>query len=393
MTSQIAVFNSLGVAVASDTVTTHTSENGAIKTTNNAEKIWPVGDGHNVVILHSGGVHLNGLHLRLLVSEWAKSLDGHLPELIDYATNFIDWMGDNAHLMDRNLQMESVQGCLNDHYNHLRWKIQNSVNAEAIDELDPNFANAIAELIASELEDLRSLEDFASMTQDDSNTLLQDYQIDIQHKIEHFFHSFPGYEQFVPALIEQAELVLCKEKAQHLRSTLSFVGFGTNDFLAGNYRLGIRAFYGDRLHFTIDERFGIQAGEDGAIHTFAQDDAIHGFISGAEWRIIHALVRKVESTINELPDLLAVEPELVARLRDEIYNHFENFRYEKYVSPLLSTIGGLSLKGCSELAESLVGIQAIRSAGGEGPASVGGFIESLVIDRAVGVRWIKKLPS
>ena len=68
MTSQIAVFNPLGVAVASDTVTTLTTE-GGVKTTNNAEKMWPLVGGHLVVVAVSGSVNSNGIHSRLLIAE------------------------------------------------------------------------------------------------------------------------------------------------------------------------------------------------------------------------------------------------------------------------------------------------------------------------------------
>jgi len=43
MTSQLAIFNSMGVAVASDTVATVTSGNHARKTISNARKILLLG--------------------------------------------------------------------------------------------------------------------------------------------------------------------------------------------------------------------------------------------------------------------------------------------------------------------------------------------------------------
>lgn len=63
------------------------------------------------------------------------------------------------------------------------------------------------------------------------------------------------------------------------------------------------------------------------------------------------------------------------------------------MSPMLDTIGSLSLIDVASLARSLVGMQAIRSAASPEPASVGGFIESLVIDRTHGIRWIHRLPQ
>jgi len=45
------------------------------------------------------------------------------------------------------------------------------------------------------------------------------------------------------------------------------------------------------------------------------------------------------------------------------------------------------------LAQSLVGIQAMRAAAERGPATVGGTIETLVISKAHGVQWVSRLPG
>jgi hypothetical protein len=73
--------------------------------------------------------------------------------------------------------------------------------------------------------------------------------------------------------------------------------------------------------------------------------------------------------------------------------HVDKIQFDRFVSPMLDTIGSLSLIDVASLARSLVGMQAIRSAATPEPASVGGFIESLVIDRASGIRWIHRLPQ
>jgi hypothetical protein len=74
---------------------------------------------------------------------------------------------------------------------------------------------------------------------------------------------------------------------------------------------------------------------------------------------------------------------------DEFLNDYQQ---QNFISPMLDTIGALNLRDAAELAESLVGIQAMRSNASPHPAGVGGFIESLIIDRIDGIRWIKRLP-
>jgi hypothetical protein len=72
--------------------------------------------------------------------------------------------------------------------------------------------------------------------------------------------------------------------------------------------------------------------------------------------------------------------------------HVYDYMFESFTSPMLDTIGALNLKDAADLAEALVGIQAMRANASPEPPGVGGFIESLIIDRFDGIRWVKQLP-
>ena len=77
-------------------------------------------------------------------------------------------------------------------------------------------------------------------------------------------------------------------------------------------------------------------------------------------------------------------------------NGIENFIAAGHVEGKESidpSAAGIRIIDIASLARSLVGMQAIRSAASPEPASVGGFIESLVIDRASGIRWVHRLPQ
>ena len=66
--------------------------------------------------------------------------------------------------------------------------------------------------------------------------------------------------------------------------------------------------------------------------------------------------------------------------------------WKSYVSPMLNQISGMNLFSMSELARTLVGLQATSSESKDGPVSVGGLIEVLTIDRTNGIQWRSKLP-
>ena len=115
MTSQVAVANHSGVAVASDTVTTSYVEGGT-KTIGNSHKIWEIGTGHRVLVLHSGAVTQNGVTLKLLLNEWSTTLSKPLDTLEDYVDSYITWMNRERNIHTQESELNRVQYLLNDHY-------------------------------------------------------------------------------------------------------------------------------------------------------------------------------------------------------------------------------------------------------------------------------------
>jgi hypothetical protein len=99
------------------------------------------------------------------------------------------------------------------------------------------------------------------------------------------------------------------------------------------------------------------------------------------------------TTVFTLLESAEAKLESAREFMSSLRQHVDKIQFDRFVSPMLDTIGSLSLIDVASLARSLVGMQAIRSAATPEPASVGGFIESLVIDRASGIRWIHRLPQ
>jgi hypothetical protein len=387
MTSQIAVFNSLGVAVASDTVTTHGTGNSP-KTTNNAEKIWTLGGEHLVAALHSGMVAVNSVNSRLFFNEWARTLSTPLKTLTDYPKNFVQWMENNAELISPSSELELVHGLLNDHF----YEIRNRTLSQLENDTQQAIPSVVLQTFAQDgLDYLQQLPLFPGTTDEHDAKLLENLKIDLNEKINYIFNIFEGFESSIQILIDSAPLVLSRAQDMEFDSLVSFVGFGQDDYFAKSIRTYLRGHYGGITRCRIGEPFGAESGDmSGSIATFAQSEAIHGFVRGAHVSMINEVCGFVWDTIYQMiTDDTDVDT--ADKVTEELRSKIEESQRKKFISPMLSTIGGLPLTGLAELAESLVGMQATFSAAGTGPASVGGFIESLIIDRSRGVRWVHQL--
>ena len=389
MTSQIAIYNPLGVAVASDTVTTIPSDRG-IKTTSNAHKLWTIGDNHLIVVAHSGAVQINGIHSELLVSEWARTLSSALPTVVDYANSFASWLASSPDWIPVESEVREIHRHLNDHYYEIRRRLE--VDEPSVSN-EGEFVEMFKHHVNAGLEWLEQLESYDGVTDESDADLIIRLEVDLDEKINYIFKEVPGLEEVRDILKKSAPLVLSRAQESSNDSDLSFIGFGRDDYFATSVKVSSRGRYGSGVRAIMGEAFGASAdSQSGSISTFAQSNAMQGFLRGAQYDTLDRVYDYLWDHFVGEDDSDATKKqeasELIAGLRKQI----EKFQWESFISPMLDTIGTLSLTEMGNLASSLVGMQAIRSAASPEPASVGGFIESLVINRAEGIRWINRLP-
>ena len=194
-------------------------------------------------------------------------------------------------------------------------------------------------------------------------------------------------------------------------SQIGFVGFGAEEPFGGVIHLHCRGFYGSKIHVYVEPKFGVTAsgsesGRTSLIRHFAQSDAIYAFIRGYNPRILNRTLRIVRDKIEEAFGAKEWEimddegktigtqstSELAFEIADETYKEIrENFSQSNFASPLFNSIEGMSIINLANLAESLVGIQALSTYSQLGTATVGGLIEVVTIDRSQGVIWHQKI--
>lgn len=388
MTSQIAIFNPLGVAVASDTVTTLTTE-GGIKTTNNAEKMWPLTGEHLVVVALSGSVNSNGIHSRLLVAEWNRTLSSQMSTLREYAESFSSWLSKEENIIPIDSEVNELHYYLNNHFYYLRSQVIS--DAQDLDE-DDEIAKRFMEHATAGFQYLQSLPLFEGATDEDDAQLLIERGIDLDEKINYIFKDFPDLDKVTPVLKDSAPLILSRCQAMPNDTDLAFIGFGESEYFAQSVTLTCRGRYGGKARVAISESFGASASDQsGSIKTFAQYDAIFGFLRGAQPNVLDKAYEFTWDYVHSQYEDQDAGDAKAREVIDAMRKFVNDYMFESFVSPMLDTIGALNLKDAAELAEALVGIQAMRANASPEPPGVGGFIESLVIDRFDGIRWIKQL--
>ena len=392
MTSQIAIFNQRGVGVASDTVSTVTSGAGT-KTINNTEKIWELGGDHLAVVVISGNSSINLVDARLLLAEWGKTLPGPMSTVQTYAENFSNWLAAEQGLVPVHSEAQVALRCLENHYLNLRNRVNSS-----LDLADGNEVSATPLLVqyaTDAVEYLKQQPPYSNVTDEFDSAYLNSEDFDLEGLLKNIFDEIPGYELARSTLAESGTYVLSRFQPMRFDTTLGFIGFGTDEYFAKSVRMVCRGRYGGTARVVIGDPFGLthENIDEGVISCFAQQDAIHGFIRGAHYEVEDLILDSIGDHIfakyENQEEGYAEARAVVESVREKIRTAIS----EQYVYPMLELISTLNLRDVAELASSLVGIQAMRANASPEPPGVGGLIESLVIDRVEGVRWVKRLPK
>ena len=417
MTSQVAVANFHGIAVASDTVVTQSSSEG-MKTLENMSKIYSLGGAHKVVLVHSGNADMNGVAHWLHLTEWIRALSEPFSTLNEYVDSYLEWANNSKPLHTPLSEVRLMNELLNDHYYYIKNRADSQLESETEDLAEEEtlgqerIQEVFQQMVIEGKEYLDGLDDFEGYGYKEATIALKNANFELDEKINFIFKDYVIADELRKVLNESAGLVLCKyQEMNFVDSQIGFVGFGAEEAFGGVIHLHCRGFYGSKIHVYVEEKFGVAPSgtEDGSssiIRHFAQGDAIHAFIRGYNPRILHRTLRIVRNKIEEVFGAKEWEimddegktigtkstSELSFEIADETYNEIkDDFSQSSFASPLLSSIEGMSIVNLANFAESLVGIQALSTYSQLGAATVGGLIEVVTIDRSEGVIWHQKI--
>lgn len=397
MTSQVAIYNMNGMAIASDTVVTSTSPAGS-KTTANAEKIYEIGADHKVLVMHYGGTTLNDLHHQFHFAEWALTQREPLNTLNDYVEAYVKWTSYGRRFHSDKSEGFMMRNVIDDHFTELKTRIDNAYSnfertPEMSDDEVANFALSINKLhITAGMDHLKSLEFFTGASDVTAKEALKSAGIDLGKLVDEAFDEYILNPALKTLLKNSAVQALIRKQSMPWDSYLAFVGYGKDDPFPGVIVLTCRGFYMGQLMHHKGDKTVIQPGlYNSEISRFAQSGAIEAFLQGYNTDIMNGVTWSIE---NQMQNLMGegFDPKLAENVRTNVLEYIESHSWRRYVQPLLRQVAGMNLFGLAELARTLVSIQATFSEAQDGPVSVGGLIEVVTIDRVNGVQWKQRLP-
>mgnify|MGYP000296490228 CR=1 FL=1 len=395
MTAQVAVMNLNGVSVASDTIATV----GRGKTVGSSEKIYQLGEKHKILILHSAAAEITGVPHQLHIAEWAKTLGDPKPTVQAYIDAYKAWAATETRMVTPESEIELIYWLLEDHHYYVRYRLDTEVRNL---EFEPSTTERKKEstrrqltttIVNEGLEYLKGLENYSTMTEKVAAKLLVDRAIDVDGQIDSIFTGYDLSDEHKEVLKQSAPLVLSKvQRMQGRDSELGFVGFGEEEPYPQVVRFRCRGVYGGTLQAVVTNQNSIVPPSNSAsVAYFAQYEAMWGFVNGAVPELLDEFQRTVVEKVEEKWGAETDEP-IGWNLANEAREAIDQWAQEKFVDPMLNTIGAMGLTGLAEIADSLVSLQATAANSKNDLPTVGGLIEVATIDRIRGVRWVRRLP-
>ncbi len=408
VTTEVAVMNQCGVALAADSAVTLRGNRGP-KIFSSADKIFALSIYEPVGIMVYGAATILNVPWETIIKVYRKQLGTRaFPALEDYAADFIRFLETNELLFPPVQKKFFVYKATRDTYERVREAIKVAVDAAT--SADPVSAADARRTALTEIrrqhEAAIAMPDRGDLPKNIRTRLSRTYASDIAQARNDVF----GTHAFTPAAEKQlrqlAYCALLKDPVGGIDgdSGIVIAGFGHDDMFPGLLSYELNGLALD--HAVLWPRGGhaITHFNHAFIKGFGQSDMVHLFMEGVTLEyeaFVESYVRQIVERIGDVmtakmparamtPAIRAAlgadQERLLADTRDE----FAQRRAELYVDPVLSAVASLPKDELGALAESLVNLTSLKRRISMDNETVGGPIDVAVMTKGDRLVWMKR---
>ena len=364
MTSQVALMNLYGVALASDTLSSRKADDGYITSEGN-NKIWTI-TGHQVQALHYGNTLLGGIPHKIHFEAWVRTLTKPLPNIQAYVSSYKKYCESTKSIHSRKTEAYDLRWVFKDALNRLNNKVGPQIaNLDATQDEVEN-QNNIHKLLESEAKSFdafyKNSHKFEGATREWLEQSITKFKIDLNELIAESF-DYPLTTK-IKTILKRAMKNFALA-AWDIRSdtNLVFVGFGSKDEFAGSQRLRIRGVYNQKLLAITEEALYVSPDDiDSRVIYAAQADAMKALLQGYHPRFGDRLEAVVSRHIQEFLDGKKMERHYGTDLSDKITEELADFSRNTFINPAFNAIMNMSPEQLAASAKGLVVMQADAAA-------------------------------
>jgi hypothetical protein len=418
MTSEVAVMNRLGIALASDSASTvHMAGRSKYY---HADKLFMLSNHEPIGVMVYNNSSLLGIPWETILKMFRAHLGRkRFDRVIDYANELIKYLCENEELFPSALQSNYFLQLIDGFFRGLnkdvaRRVFMESLHLPAVKSLKAAQKRIEREIIMGELESWTAKPDIASTYFDPNlaSAVVGEVMEGLNNKIlEHFEGADPSLQQ---ALQELARLIVRKDEIlQESLSGIVIAGFGDKDHFPAMHEFEMGEIFLNKLKYRklgdhlIGNIIGDLTRPASIIKPFAQSDMVSTFLHGVSpayercmlQEVIQMLVKVPADTIDGFPVRGRARKEtykakaLIASqaATKELKERLDAFRLQHQLAPILRSIEYLPKNELAHVASSLVNLSSFQKRISiSEDETVGGPIDVAVISKGDGFVWIDR---
>lgn len=410
MTAEIAVLNSVGVALAADSAVTVSREAGKVYLS--ADKLFQLSEHAPIGVMVYGNASLLNVPWETIVKCYRKSLgERTFPKLEDYSRDFLAFLRQSRHMFPAARQEDDIRRAVSLFFSYLRDEFKKTVEKEYHEGrncTEAQLKRLFTDLVTNELGKSKEWPVLDALSGKSRSRIKGKYTRLIGNVRANVFERLPTSQLTQRRLLEVAVETLTRRRLIQSGSSAGVViaGFGEDEHfpkLVGLQLLGIAA---DNPLYYVDRRSPIDTGTEAIVVSLAQSEMVQTFMDGIDPYLQRMMEESTKALFHQMAAIILMkvkskhprygrnlEKDVVGsldKLLPGLYDGWHEIRRENYASPVMQMVGSLPKDELGAMAEALVNLTKFKRRVSKEQETVGGPIDVAIITKGDGFVWMKR---
>lgn len=415
MTTEIAVSNRLGIALATDSAVT-ISGGGHVKVFDTADKLFELSPQHPVGVMINGNMDCIGVPWEILVKDFRES-EGlkQRPTIKDWTDDFLRYV-ESHDLISENAVARYVLHVIETEIYELQYDVSNAIRLNIFESARqgrrvnvPAIDGLIDQHLTRRTEEINKFPVADSLKDTSPEKLIESYSAEIERLAK---EKFVGRELTEPELARFKAIIaeaLLRAYPSRFVAGIVVAGYGADETFPSVHSVEVDGRVLGKLKYSnIDSRSIATSSDEGQVIYFAQTDVIQRLLGGADPRFVEKTAEFITVAVTKVAEAIetALRPKKLSKARatkrqalvdevaTEIVREYQNETTKKlreeFSREFDRMIALMPKQELIELAEALVSITAVERKATSDEGTVGGPIDVAFITKHEGFVWIKR---
>ncbi len=410
MTAEVAVLNSIGVALAADSAVTVSIEAGKIYTS--ADKLFQLSTNAPVGVMVYGNASFLGVPWETIIKCYRTKLGSKtFPYLKDYSQDLIRFLKASTRLFPASSQKDEMSSIAHGYYSFVRERLEKYIK----DEYDKGnklnesqLKRIFTNLVKEELISTQKWPLLQALSPQVVSKIGKVYTREINAVQQEVFEKLPMSQIIKRKLAKTVIEIVTRERLLQRERHVGVVvaGFGDKEHfpqLIEYVLFGILCGY---PLYSEGHQASISGGSEAIVVPLAQREMVMTFMEGVDPKLRKNIEGSTKDLFQAMAEIIIKEVKKkypiygtkleknvkpgIDKLLVKLYNYWEDVQRKEYSDPVMEMVASLPKDELGTMAESLVSLTKFKRRISREQETVGGPVDVAVITKGDGFIWMKR---